>query len=167
MKQVKLKNKIGLLLMKRLVLPLLLLLLPMLAYSQNKYEDILNDSQINLNKKQKNIVNGCMRRYDNQADPLRKKINEYNKLIVQEIRKANYKKLNKDLLKKLIFEKKQIEAELEYVMLILDIEILSELTEEQLSAVRKRYMRLEENGNHGSGSKHRRRMGRSNKSQND
>lgn len=89
---------------------------------------VLNDSDINLDDKQKTTIKNCVKRYQNESIAYLDEIKKYSAMISEEIKKPN---MDKNQIKKLIQKKKAVEAEIEYNFLMRDIEILSLMTEEQ------------------------------------
>lgn len=101
---------------------------PIMPSHCGSIDDVLNDSDINLDHKQKTTIKNCVKRYKNESIAYSDEIKKYSAMISEEIKKPN---MDKTQIKKLIQKKKAVEAEIEYNFLMRDMEILSLLTDEQ------------------------------------
>ncbi len=104
-------------------------------------ENILNDSSLNLTSSQKSAISACIRKHRTEGAEINKKIAAINKQIGEEMREhlVSGKAIDRDKIKKLIVDKKMLEADMEYLTIMIDLEIASSLDEKQKAVLRKQH----------------------------
>lgn len=146
-KEVFMKIRMSMISMMILVSSVLLYCAPNNRHNNNnnddKYdnaENILNDPSLSLTAKQKSAISACITKHRTEGAEINRKMAAINRQIGEEMRMyvATGKAIDKDKIKKLIIEKKMLEAEMEYLTVMTDIEILSHLEEKQLKSLEER-----------------------------
>ncbi len=107
----------------------------------NNAENILNDPSLSLTAKQKSDISACIEKHRKEGAQINRKIAAINREIGQEMRAhvVSKKEIDKDKIKKLIVDKKMLEAEMEYLTISTDLDILSHLDEKQLKILRDKH----------------------------
>ncbi len=112
--------------------------------NQDKYEDaekMLEDASLNVTSKQKSTISACIKKHRSEGGELNRKMNAINKQIGDEMREhlVSGRAVDRDKIKKLVIEKKMLEAEVEYLTLITDMDILAALDEKQRAVLREQH----------------------------
>ncbi|ASJ21844.1 hypothetical protein BHAMNSH16_09400 [Brachyspira hampsonii] len=94
---------------------------------------VLTDAGIDVSLEKKYTINSIIKRYLKDVRKILAELNEINTKINDEFKKED---INLDNIKKLIFEKKEKEADFDYTIMSCDLDILSLFSENEIKRIK-------------------------------
>ncbi|PTY41294.1 hypothetical protein [Brachyspira hampsonii] len=94
---------------------------------------VLTDAGIYISKEKKYTINSIIKSYLKDVRKILSELNEINIKINNELKKED---INLDNIKKLIFEKKEKEADFDYTIMSCDLDILSLFTDNEIKKIK-------------------------------
>ena len=125
--------------MKKLIIVIILIsnIYNLYAYENFIISDsslkILKDAGINVTDEMKHNINLIAKKYSNDAKKVLFEINDINIKLNNEYKKVD---VNLDNIKKLIFEKKEKEADFDYIIMSCDLDILSLFSDNDIKRIK-------------------------------